>query len=266
MAQVITPGRGPGRTGQPASLPGHPVWCAACEWRLDAPQAPRKGMRGRFDQWSSRKLQASTRSSSALRPGQDAARVISLAMALCVHAFTILLLTVATWLLVAVRNPVTIAAAMLCLMTAWALRPRFGSPRRLPDVRRRLRDGRPAPPSRPLPRYTPVGRASAQQKVALLGHEVAHDVNADARHGVVVGISLATLAQLHAILLPGPSDNRVNYLIDLCTRAALALLMIARAPATASGAAGSRQGGVAKKPTNSAIPTVERCRPAWWTA
>lgn len=40
---------------------------------------------------------------------------------------------------------------------------------------------------------------TAQQKVALLGHEFAHGANGDSRHGVVVGTSLATLARLHAV-------------------------------------------------------------------
>lgn len=53
MTQTITPDRCPECAGTPASAPGHPVWCAACEWGLAAPPAPRRGARGRFERWSS---------------------------------------------------------------------------------------------------------------------------------------------------------------------------------------------------------------------
>lgn len=41
---------------------------------------------------------------------------------------------------------------------------------------------------------------SADQKVAILGHEFGHGVNRDARRGLIVGTSLASLARLYAVL------------------------------------------------------------------
>jgi Zn-dependent protease with chaperone function len=42
------------------------------------------------------------------------------------------------------------------------------------------------------------------QKIAVLGHELAHGVNGDARHRIVVGTSIDTLERMHAILAPTP--------------------------------------------------------------
>ncbi|MFI6293683.1 M48 family metallopeptidase [Nonomuraea sp. NPDC050790] len=36
-----------------------------------------------------------------------------------------------------------------------------------------------------------------QERIAVLGHEIAHSVNQDARHGLVVGSALGALAELH---------------------------------------------------------------------
>jgi Zn-dependent protease with chaperone function len=59
---------------------------------------------------------------------------------------------------------------------------------------------------------------SSQEKIALLGHEFAHDINGDSRHGLIVGTSLSTLDRLKHLLRPGGRDYRVNYLVDLMTR------------------------------------------------
>ncbi len=169
------------------------------------------------------------------------------------HLFTVALIAFAIWVLAAMRTPVLIFFAVLALLVAWALLPRFGSLRKMPDVRRRpdasalfaLLDRVAAELGvRPVDAvvvsgdfnaaYGTVGlrrhrvlllglplweSLTAQQKVALLGHEFAHGANGDSRHGVVVGTSLSTLVRLRALLRPGPPDDRLNYLIDLCLRA-----------------------------------------------
>jgi Zn-dependent protease with chaperone function len=66
----------------------------------------------------------------------------------------------------------------------------------------------------------------ADQKVAVLGHELAHGVNGDARHGVVVGTSLATLARLRLLLRPGPRLHRSRGRVALVE----ALLPLVAAP------------------------------------
>jgi Zn-dependent protease with chaperone function len=60
---------------------------------------------------------------------------------------------------------------------------------------------------------------SEQERVALIGHELAHGVNGDSRHGLIVGTSLSSLRRLHSAVMPGGGDARVNYLIDLIARA-----------------------------------------------
>lgn len=253
MTQTITPC--PSCGAPLASLEGHPVWCPGCGWGLGADEPQRRGLRGRFDRWSSRRVEAlyaEVAQSPAERPGWDAARVASYALALGVHLCTAALIAFAVWVFAAMRTPVLIVLAVLALLVAWLLLPRFGSLRKLPDVRRRadapalfaLLDRVAAELGvRPVDAvvvsedfnaaYGTVGlrrrrvlflglplweSLTAQQKVALLGHEFAHGANGDAAHGVVVGTSLSTLARLHALLRPGPPDDRLNYLIDLCLR------------------------------------------------
>jgi Zn-dependent protease with chaperone function len=258
MTQTITPC--PSCGAPLASVDGYPVWCSGCDWGLDAAEPRRRGLRGRFDRWSARKVEAlyeEVARSPAERPGWDAARLASYGLALCVHLFTVALIAFAVWVLAAMRTPVLIFFAVLALLVAWALLPRFGSLRKMPDVRRR-----PDAPAlfalldrvaaeigvRPVDAvvvsgdfnaaYGTVGlrrhrvlllglplweSLTAQQKVALLGHEFAHGANGDSRHGVVVGTSLSTLTRLHALLRPGPPDDRLNFLIDLCLRAVQAV-------------------------------------------
>jgi Zn-dependent protease with chaperone function len=50
----------------------------------------------------------------------------------------------------------------------------------------------------------------ADQKIAVLGHEFAHGVNGDARRGLVVGTSIATLSRLYVLLQPGPRLHRAS--------------------------------------------------------
>jgi Zn-dependent protease with chaperone function len=44
---------------------------------------------------------------------------------------------------------------------------------------------------------------SAQQRVAVIGHELAHQVNGDSRHGLIVGTSLGSMSEIHSLLRPG---------------------------------------------------------------
>lgn len=68
---------------------------------------------------------------------------------------------------------------------------------------------------------------TADQKVAVLGHEFAHGVNGDARHGAIVGTSLATLARLHDVLKPGRRRRgRRGGLIQMLAEALTYLIQI----------------------------------------
>ena len=184
-------------------------------------------MRALFDQVSGTRVQ---------RPGWGVARIVSYAIALVVDLLCVALVAVAAWLIVTMANVVTVVLAIFALVLAYELRPRLGSLRRMGTLR--YRDDAPelfgvldqiaaevgAKPVHAViadgqwnASYSSVGWRrrrvvtlglplwevlSADQKVAVLGHEFAHGVNGDARHGVIVGTSLATLARLYSLLLP----------------------------------------------------------------
>ncbi|MCW2862444.1 MAG: hypothetical protein JWP48_4152 [Actinoallomurus sp.] len=186
------------------------------------------------------------------RPGWDLARAASYALALCVHAGTLALLVVAGLLLWLDANVVTIIVAAVLLLTAFFVAPRFGRLPRKENVR--FRADAPALfglldrigaeiGARPADAVVVTGAFNAsygtvglrrrrvlelglplwdtlteQQRIAILGHELAHGVNGDSRHGLIVGTSLSTLGRLHHALRPGGRDHRMNYIVDLMAR------------------------------------------------
>jgi Zn-dependent protease with chaperone function len=186
------------------------------------------------------------------RPGWDLARVASYALALCVHAGTLALIVAAGLLLWMDVNVVTIIVAAVLLIVAFFVAPRFGRLPRQENVR--LRADAPALfglldrigaeiGARPVHAVVVTGAFNASygtvglrrrrvlelglplwdtltepQRVALLGHELAHGVNGDSRHGLIVGTSLSTLGRLHHALRPGGRDHRMNYIVDLMAR------------------------------------------------
>jgi Zn-dependent protease with chaperone function len=186
------------------------------------------------------------------RPGWDLARVASYLLALGVHACTLGLLVLAGLLVWKDLNVVTVIVAVVLVVLTLFVAPRLG---RLPKhASIRLRADAPAlfglldrvgaeMGSRPVHAVMVTGAFNAsygtvglwrrpvleiglplwdtltpQQRVALIGHELAHDVNGDSRHGLVVGASLSTLSRLHHAVRPGGPDRRMNYLVDLMAR------------------------------------------------
>jgi Zn-dependent protease with chaperone function len=180
--------------------------------------------------------QVSASGTRVRRPSWGVARIVSYAIAAVVDLLCVALLAVAAWLIVTMANFITVVLAIFALLLAYELRPRLGSLRRMGTVR--YRNDAPvlfgvldqiaaevgAKPVHAVvadgswnASYSSVGWRrrrvvtlglplwdvlSADQKVAVLGHEFAHGVNGDARHGVIVGTSLATLARLYSLLLP----------------------------------------------------------------
>ncbi|MGI8331338.1 M48 family metalloprotease [Actinomadura scrupuli] len=257
MKDKIIPESCPDCAGPLFAVSGYPSWCGGCDWGVAEPPEPeRVGLvRSRFERWSARMVETlyeEVSRSPARRPGWDGARVASYALALCVHACTVALLGLAVWLMVGVRNPVTVVVAIVAVLLAFAVRPRLGSLRKDREVRYRadapalfgLLD-RVAAELGAAPVHAVVASAaynagyatiglrrrrvlvlglplwetlSGQEKIALLGHEFAHGVNGDSRHGLIVSTSLSTLERLQSLLRPGRRDYRVNYLVDLMTR------------------------------------------------
>lgn len=236
---------------------GFPTWCARCEWGLAEPEEPAGRGFGRawFAARSARLVQslheelARTR---VRRPGWDLARFASYLLAVVVHAFTFGVLVLAATLAWTVPNVVGIGLALVLVLLAFVIRPRFGRLDKDAIVRRRadapalfaLLDrvadelgarhvhavvasgsfnasyGTVGLRRRPVLEIgLPLWEAlSGQRRVALLGHELAHGVNGDARHSLIVGTSLSSLHRLYLALRPGGRDHRVNYLIDLTVR------------------------------------------------
>jgi Zn-dependent protease with chaperone function len=228
--------------------PNFPVWCPACEWGMAKPEQERKGIfRARADRWSARRVEAlfqQVSDSSVQRPGWDLARLASYALAICVHVAFLALIGLAIWLIVAISSIVTIVLGLFALLLAFELRPRLGSFGKLKNVRHRgdapvlfgvLDQVAAETGARPAhavvidadwnAAYTTVGWRRrrvvilglplwdvlpADQKIAVLGHEFAHGVNGDARRGIVVGTSIATLNRLYVLLQPGPRLHRAN--------------------------------------------------------
>jgi Zn-dependent protease with chaperone function len=228
--------------GEPVSQGKYPTWCPACEWGIPKPAEEQQGfLRSLVNRWSARQVEAlfeQVSGTTVQRPGWGFARVVSYAFALAVHLTCVALLAVAIWLIVTRPSVVTVILAIIALFLAYHLRPRLGSLRKIRHVR--YRDDAPvlfgvldrvaaevgAKPVHAVvadgswnASYSSVGwrrrrvvtlglplwdSLSADQKMAVLGHEFAHGVNGDARHGVIVGTSLATLARLNALLRPDP--------------------------------------------------------------
>jgi Zn-dependent protease with chaperone function len=201
------------------------------------------------DRWSERQVKAlfqQVSSSAVQRPGWDLARAASYALACCVHVFCLALVVLGIWLIVAIPNVVSITLAIVALLVGFELRPRLGSFRKLKNVKRRedapvlfavLDQVAAEVGTRPVhgvvadanwnASYRAVGwrrrrvvilglplwdALPADQKVAILGHEFAHAVNGDARHGLIVGTSIATLARLRSMLRPAPRRRRRTWI------------------------------------------------------
>jgi hypothetical protein len=219
----------------------HPIWCAECEWGLGDAEAPRGGfLRARRDRRAARLVEALYREVSGNKPGRpgwDAARVASYLLALAVHACTLGLVLLAGGLLWMDMNIVTVIIAAILAVIAFFVAPRLGRLPRGEGIRSRTdapalfglldRVGAEVG-ARPVHAVVVSGEFNAsygavglrrrrvlelglplwdaltgQQRVALIGHELAHGVNGDSRHGLIVGTSLSTLARLHHATRPG---------------------------------------------------------------
>lgn len=195
------------------------------------------------------------------RPRRKLARVVSYTLAACVHGCSVGLAATGGWLIATMPNPVTVSLAGVALLTAVELRPRLGSLRKLRPVR--YREDAPmlfsvldqvaaaagAPPIHAVVTddswsvsYRAVGwrrrrvmtlglplwdTLPGDQKIAVLGHELAHGANGDARHGFVVGTSIETLERLHAMLDRSPqrsSEQRTSPVGELAGQLAPLIL------------------------------------------
>jgi Zn-dependent protease with chaperone function len=208
---------------------------------------------GPLERWSARLVQSlykqQVSSSPESRPGWSAARVGSYLLACGIHISSLGLLVLGCWMLITMLNIITFIPAVTAVLLAVELRPRLGSLRKAKHIRRRgdapalfaLLD-RVAAELKAKPvevvitagafnaAYATVGLRRhrvlylglplwevlpADQKIALLGHELAHGVNGDSRHGLIVGSSVAALVRLRGLFRPARSRYRSNAFLGL---------------------------------------------------
>lgn len=237
------------------------VWCAACGWNTDPlpPDPPRGRLRTRRHALATRhgeQLHAELVGKGVDAPLLDSAGVAAYAIAWAVHLATAAL-TVCGVLLIVLGWPLFLQVALgaVLLLIVAVLRPRLG---RLPQHAAFVDRAR-APHlyglvdrvaaeagtrsvdaivldgvtnasvseyglrrRRVLRLGLPLWRTlTAQQRVALLGHELGHYANGDTRRGLVVGTALNTLGSWLDVLRPDSRRGRdlthtlANWLISV---------------------------------------------------
>ncbi|MFG3156980.1 M48 family metallopeptidase [Streptomyces sp. NPDC048219] len=229
------------------------LWCAACDWNVDPgrPQ-PDTGRLERAARALARRHgeQLLTEMLSRLdaRPRRDASAVAATMLALSVHGITLALAISGIWCLVAGWGGIGMVAGLVLVALAWLLAPRVG---RMPDDRPvLLRADAPelfalvdevagAVGTRSVDAITVDGSINAavttyglrgrrllmlgmplwevltpEERIALLGHELAHYANGDMRNGLVVGTAVRTLSVWHHILQPLPHPTGLEIIVN----------------------------------------------------
>jgi Zn-dependent protease with chaperone function len=247
------------------------VWCAACDWNVDPEEPqPDTGRLERAERALARRhgeqLLAEMLSGREPRPRRDASAVAAIALALTVHGVTLALAVGGVWCLLAGWGVAGVVAGLVLLALAGALAPRV---HRLPDDRPVLfRADAPelfalvdevahAVGTRSVHAIAVDGSINASvmtygvrgrrllvlgmplwevltpaERIALLGHELAHYANGDTRNGLVVGTALRTLSLWHHTLQPLPHPSAIEMVVNalyvvprLLVRGALVLLV-----------------------------------------
>ncbi|MEV7244437.1 M48 family metallopeptidase [Streptomyces sp. NPDC093248] len=229
------------------------IWCAACDWNVD-PEKPQPdgGPLDRAERALARRhgerLLDEMMSGQVLRPRRDASAVAATVLALLVHGVTLALAVLGVWCVVAGWGGVGVVAGAVLLVLFWALAPRV---RRLPDDRPVLfRSDAPelfalvdevahAVGTRSVHAIVVDGSINAavttygvrgrrllvlgmplweiltpEERIALLGHELAHYANGDTRNGFVVGTAVRTLALWHHTLQPLPDPSGIELAVN----------------------------------------------------
>ncbi|MFI7009741.1 M48 family metallopeptidase [Streptomyces sp. NPDC050145] len=229
------------------------VWCQECEWNID-PAPPgedggridraRRALAARHGE----RLLAELTDGSELRARRDPSSVAAFALALVVHGATLALVAGGLWLLLADLGVPLKVVGMLLLASAWPLSPR---PARMPQNVPVLRRAQApalfalvdevaavvgtrgvdliAVDAEPNASVMPVGWRgrrlltlglplweilTPRERVALLGHELAHFSNGDLRHGVVVATGFRSLTTWHYYFLPTANPTVAEMLVN----------------------------------------------------
>jgi Zn-dependent protease with chaperone function len=222
---------------------GWAVWCPACDWGLPAKGGEPAG---RWAAWRARRMHARVAANherlrrSDLRADGGAGRVAGV-LAVAVHLTTVMSATLAVWVwTTGMLLGLKIFVSPLLAGIAWEVRPRLWrppldgalTPATAPAAFALVATVAEAAGARPPDRIVisdefnaAYGRAGLrgqrvlviglplwnaltdQQRLAVLGHECAHDVNRDLRSGLLVGTAISTLRRWAWLLYP---DRRLG--------------------------------------------------------
>jgi Zn-dependent protease with chaperone function len=227
---------------------GYRAWCDACEWNLEPKQqfpSARREQRAqrRAERRGQRLYDEMAKAAAAQDRRHEAARLASYGMAVLVHLIAPALIGFTAWLWVSYGlHAWTVIVTLALVGLAWMSRPRFG---RTPDgVVVLERTAAPAlfsvvddissrlgtrqvsligVDARLNAATTSVGVRqrrliviglplwdvlSAEERVGLLSHEVAHDRGGDLLHHTLVQSSLRTLSSWYGLLRPPRATPR----------------------------------------------------------
>lgn len=225
--------------------PPYTPWCDRCGWNVRPGQGGKQRKAGpytRFRQRTSQALTERLQAAERLRPSLTVSILLAYLYAGLIHAFTLLCGVAGVFLIVYLHSFISLLGGGLLVAIFWYMRPRLGklpvsaqAPEAFPgwygataQIAEALGARRPraivftsefnAGLSTVGWRSTPVLRLGLplltilddQEIVALLAHELAHEVNGDAARGVVVGSALNTLARWHHIFVPGKLEQYGN--------------------------------------------------------
>lgn len=218
---------------------GYIKWCAHCNWNLEAfipePKNAFERTYAKLGARQSKYLFEQMSQEGALTPRTTTSKVLAFALATIIHLFSILTFAVGVWLILSFWPAILIMIiGVMLVIASIAVRPRLGkwsgkakTRKEIPQLFRlvdQISDVLNAPKVDGIvldwnfnASYGRVGWQSKQlltiglplfynlneqERIALLGHELAHGINGDSSRGLYVGTAINTLFQWYVICLP----------------------------------------------------------------
>jgi heat shock protein HtpX len=226
-------------------IEGFKRWCEACNWNVEPYSRIEDGFLARqYHRIGKRRGQGTlqsliTQPVEALRPRLTASKLIAYCLALVVHASSLVTFAAGVYLVASYYSYILAVVLGLTLCgLAWLLRPSFGKvpegalpPTDFPALYLLVNNVAQSLGGKPIQHivvdetfnaaYASVGlrrepvlwlglplwiALEPQERVALLGHEIAHGVNGDSTRGTIIGTALDTL-EIWISLLRADNDQ-----------------------------------------------------------